>query len=233
MNKRYWWIIVVYVLMHLSGIIGLPLLMVGFGYDELQSVVVWTLFSFLAALVIISLLLLPDRHEARLNDDKAGPGSTVLWIVLGFFMAVFAQYLAVILETTLFGVDPESENTQQILAFIESFPYFIIAVAIIGPILEELVFRKVIFGALYKRMNFFWAAFISSLIFAVVHLDFEHLLVYMSGGFVFAFLYVKTNRILVPIMAHVLMNSLAAIGPELEELEENIQLILAWIGGLF
>ena len=42
-------------------------------------------------------------------------------------------------------------------------PWFLIVISIIGPILEEIVFRKILFGTLYKRFNFFIAAIISSL----------------------------------------------------------------------
>ena len=42
-------------------------------------------------------------------------------------------------------------------------PWFLIVISIIGPILEEIVFRKILFGTLYKKFNFFIAAIISSL----------------------------------------------------------------------
>ncbi|MBE7123128.1 CPBP family intramembrane glutamic endopeptidase [Bacillus cereus] len=55
---------------------------------------------------------------------------------------------------------------------------------------------------------FILAAAISSFLFAAMHFNFDHVLVYMSMGFVFSFLYVKTYRIAVPITAHALMNCL-------------------------
>jgi membrane protease YdiL (CAAX protease family) len=122
-------------------------------------------------------------------------------------MALLAQGIASNIETNVFGVNPESENTQNIMRLVEVVPLLIAVVSIIGPILEEVVFRKIIFGSLYGRSNFFIAAIISSFIFALVHQDFSHLLVYMSMGLTFAFLYVKTSSILVPIFAHVSMNT--------------------------
>src|SRR5690625_6728173 len=71
---------------------------------------------------------------------------------------------------------------------------FVFIPTIISPILEEIVFRKVIFGAIYKRTNFFIGAAASSLIFALIHGEPKHLLIYASMGFVFAFVYVKTKR---------------------------------------
>ena len=112
-------------------------------------------------------------------------------------------------------------------------------VSIIGPILEEIVFRKILFGTLYKKFNFFIAAIISSLVFAAIHFDFTHLLVYTAMGLVFAFLYVKTKRIIVPIAAHVAMNTLVAIGQifmsneQIQEMIKEAEKMQGFIGGFF
>ena len=108
------------------------------------------------------------------------------------------------------------------MRIIDSAPFVILVVSIIGPILEEIVFRKIIFGSLYQRFGFFISALVSSLIFAVAHMDFVHILLYASMGFTFAFLYVKTKRILVPIFAHVAMNTLVVI------LQLNYDRIIEW-----
>lgn len=97
------------------------------------------------------------------------------------------------------------------MALVKSLPLLVIVVSIIGPILEEIIFRQIIFGSLYKKFNFFISALISSLIFAVVHMDFTHLLIYTAMGFTFAFLYVRTKRIIVPIFAHVAMNTFVVV----------------------
>src|SRR5699024_12863433 len=76
---------------------------------------------------------------------------------------------------------------------------------------EELLFRKIIFGSLYRRMNFFWAAILSSLAFGVIHLDLTHLLIYTGMGLVFSYLYVKTKTIIVPILVHMSMNTITVL----------------------
>src|SRR5699024_2637738 len=103
--------------------------------------------------------------------------------------------IAAMIETNLFGIEIESENTQMIMDISRQFPLFMIIPALIAPILEGVIFRKIIFGTFYKRMNFFLAALLSSFIFGVIHGEPVHLLVYASMGFVFAYLYVKTKRI--------------------------------------
>ncbi len=145
----------------------------------------------------------------RNRDSQAG--SIIAWSILGVFLAYFAQTISVAIETYLFGVPAGSENTQGIMNIARAFPLFIIIPALIAPILEEIIFRKIIFGTLYKRINFFFAAVISAVIFGIIHGEPAHLLIYASMGFVFSFLYVKTKSILTPIIVHMSMNSISVL----------------------
>lgn len=152
-------------------------------------------------------------------------------------MAFFAQISAGLVEKAI-GINPGSENTQQILQLIELFPAIVIISSIIGPILEEIVFRKVIFGSLYDRFPFWVAALLSSVIFALAHFEPVHIILYATMGFVFAFLYVMTKRIIVPIIAHVSMNTIVVIlqlflVDKLEKYIEKTAQFVWWIGGFF
>ncbi|SDX00692.1 hypothetical protein SAMN05421781_3026 [Marinococcus luteus] len=209
MAARYWSIVIIYVLMQLSGIVAVPALLAVGSFDSAQQAsYFWIFASFIVALIVILILLIPERGQRlAFNKPKMPWPNSVAWIFIGFALAYAGQIVAGLIEQNLLGIDTASENTAQIIELVNSMPAFVIIVAVIGPILEELVFRKAIFGSLYKRTNFFIAAIISSLIFAAVHLDFTHLLVYTMIGFVFAYLYVKTGRIIVPIIVHSLMNA--------------------------
>ncbi|MDZ5609936.1 type II CAAX endopeptidase family protein [Bacillus pseudomycoides] len=246
MKKQYWWIIVTYILMQLSGIIGVWLLFKTGLYDNMavsreQKIQImaghWSIISFFIALCIILWLLRTDIRERHLDTKRASISATIGWIFIGFFLAMFAQVIAANIEMRLLGIKPGSQNTQDLMEIARATPWFLIVISIIGPILEEIVFRKILFGTLYKRFNFFIAAIISSLVFAAIHFDFTHLLVYTSMGLVFAFLYVKTKRIIVPIMAHVTMNSLVAItqvvvsNEQIQEMIKQAEKMQGFIGG--
>lgn len=202
-----------------------------------------TITSFALGLFVIWLLIRNESDPIRGNQPPASVGWSTLWVVIGFFLALFGQQAAFYIQSFLFGVEAESENTRMILDMMSDNLWILLAVAVLGPIIEELVFRQAIFGHLYKKMNFFWAALISSAIFSIVHLDFSHILVYTAMGFVFSYLYVKTKRIIVPIIAHVLMNTFASLPiifleimdmdlDDLEELEESLQFIIGALGAL-
>ena len=175
-----------------------------------------TVYGSLAAFVIgaIWMIWLSNKKDyqtsVELEDRNEKAGHPILWGVIGLFMALFAQYLASIIEVSILGIQPESVNTQSLVLVAKEFPLFILSVAVFGPIMEEYIFRKVIFGTLYDRIGGVGAAVVSSLIFAFIHID-GHLLVYSSMGFVFSYLYYKTKNITAPIIAHSLMNGIAVL----------------------
>lgn len=229
LSKQYWLIIITYVLMHLSGFIAVPFVVIKLQKDPYIALAYWNIIAFSIALMII-LSILKTKKEEKL-ENRATVNQVIVWSFIGIFMAFGAQALSVLIEMNVLGIKPGSENTAQIMDIAKMAPAFVLIPAILAPILEEIVFRKVIFGSLYKRMNFFFAAIISSLIFGVIHLDLTHLLIYTSMGFVFAFLYVKTKRIIVPIIVHMGMNSITVFAqwfadPEmLEQIQQELSFI--------
>jgi membrane protease YdiL (CAAX protease family) len=223
--------------MQFSSLVGIPLFLFGFKYfgiNQSLAVPLWLLASFTIALVIIILMLRKEMNNRSFR--KGGSiGNNVIWAIAGIFLALFSQYVAAIIENLL-GVEMGSENTKDILTIIETFPLAIIVTSIIGPILEEIVFRKIIFGSLHNRYNFFISALISSVIFAAAHMEFQHILLYSAMGFTFAFLYVKTKSIFVPIFAHVSMNTLVVLvqsvyKDDIERLQRQAEAIQNFIGG--
>lgn len=225
--KRYWYVLLTYVglALILGGVVVPLFLQAAFGFDLLISSIYGQIFTFTLSLIIILALLKPDLSLEK-QESKTGIGGILLWSVIGFFMVYIGQIIAALIEMHFLGIEPGSENTAQIVNIIEMVPIFFIIPAIIGPIIEELVFRKVIFGALHKKMNFFFAALLSSVVFSAFHLDFTHLLVYAAIGFIFSFLYVKTKRIIVPIIAHITMNTfvmLIQLFVDIEKLEKMLE----------
>ncbi|MEN8076385.1 type II CAAX endopeptidase family protein [Clostridioides difficile] len=85
-----------------------------------------------------------------------------------------------------------------------------VTVVILAPLLEEIVFRRILFTAFSKRLKFFMAAAISSIIFGVGH-DILGVLGAIVFGYTCCILYKKYNNILIPIAVHFFNNLLAAV----------------------
>ncbi|MEC5425906.1 type II CAAX endopeptidase family protein [Virgibacillus sp. C22-A2] len=237
MKKRYWWVIITYIIVQFSGILFAPLLYLTLPISEVDAVIYWSIFSFAVGLIIVLLIMRPDMRAGS-QRNASSTGQVILWSILGVFMAFIAQGVAAMIEIEVFGIDPGSENTQVIMDVARAAPLFMIIPAVIAPILEEIIFRKIIFGGLYERTNFFIAALLSALIFGIIHGEPQHILVYASMGFVFAFLYVKTKRIIVPIIVHMAMNTIVVIAQfnltpeEIERMQQQLQdLQMIFFGG--
>ncbi|WP_349409270.1 CPBP family intramembrane glutamic endopeptidase [Pseudalkalibacillus sp. SCS-8] len=235
MNKRYGWILITYIATLLSGVIGGPLLIaLDVPRDKIPGL--WNVISFSIGLIIILWILLPEFRNPAHREERANFSRTLGWSIIGIPLVFIAQIIAATIEMQYLGVEPGSKNTKMIVELTLSVPLLILVVSVIGPILEEIIFRKIIFGTLYKRTNFVIAALISSVIFAIVHRDFSHILVYTAIGFTLSFLYVKTKRLIVPIIAHVAVNSTVMLvqvvfRDEIQELEKQLKSIELIIGG--
>lgn len=210
MPNRYWWVILTYIIMQLSVIVALPIIKQVFPNYILEATIYYQIISFAIAVIIVLRLMKPDMKMAQTRNNWFD-SELLMWSILGVFMAYFAQAIAVVIETFVLGITPGSENTQGIMEITRTVPLFAIVPAIFAPILEEVIFRKIIFGSIYKRSNFFIAALLSAFIFGIIHGEVEHILIYSSMGFVFAFLYVKTKRIIVPILVHMTLNTMSVI----------------------
>ncbi|MGX2958005.1 CPBP family intramembrane glutamic endopeptidase [Peribacillus sp. JNUCC 23] len=239
MKKEFWFVIITYVIMQLSGGLAIDIIAmiaVSAGMEltnELKTLIgaYWIVFSFIIALIFVLFFM---RHEMRQKDirNQTTIPVSILWGFGGVFLAMFAQTVAGLLEQQM-GIKQNSENTEQILSLITQFPIVMLVSSIVGPILEEIIFRKIIFGSLYKRLNFFLSALISSVIFGFAHFEPEHILLYSAMGFTFAYLYIKTKRILVPIFAHVAMNTLVVIVQlNYDKYLDSLEKAQSFIGGV-
>ncbi|RDU34768.1 CPBP family intramembrane metalloprotease [Neobacillus piezotolerans] len=242
MKREYGWILIVYIIMQLSSLVGVPLLAIvlarsGNSPQEVQMYALnyWLMISFVLAFLITLFLLRKEMASSLQNRNASNLPVSIGWAVGGIFLALFAQWAAAIVEQLL-GIKMGSDNTRSIMRMIDNFPAVMIISSVIGPILEEIVFRKIIFGSLHKRFNFFISALISSVIFAAAHMEFEHILIYSAIGFTFAYLYVRTKRIIVPIIAHVTMNTLVVLmqsvyREEIEKFLREAEQLQNFIGG--
>ncbi|CRH19696.1 MULTISPECIES: CPBP family intramembrane glutamic endopeptidase [Carnobacterium] len=178
---------------------------------KIEFVVYGTLLFFaLGTLIMIQLNRKSTIRNSITLQKSLSLKQVITWGIIGVFAAIIMQKLAQFIEVHLFQQTIASQNSAEIFAIINKYPLFLLTTVLFGPIMEEFVFRKVIFGFFFDLTGAVGAAVISSLLFAFVHMD-GHFLVYSTMGLVFCFLYTKTKNIATPIIAHVLMNTIAVI----------------------
>ncbi|MBL7472076.1 CPBP family intramembrane glutamic endopeptidase [Robertkochia sediminum] len=85
--------------------------------------------------------------------------------------------------------------------------YRIISLVLLGPVFEELFFRKMVFGRLYNKYSLNVSILVSSVCFSLIHLPgYRNLLPTFIFGIVSCLVYHKTHSILYSILLHVLAN---------------------------
>lgn len=144
--------------------------------DELAG----SIAQFVSALAILggALLLrgrIPDADRATTTSREASvPRTLFLGIPFGLGMValqVVVIALGVVIDP---GVQRALEDTDnQVDLNLSPVPLVItlIALAVLAPVGEELLFRSVLLRALWSRIGFWWGAVISSAAFGLAHLD--------------------------------------------------------------
>lgn len=88
----------------------------------------------------------------------------------------------------------------------------IFVITILGPIAEEVVFRRGVLGALLESPKYHrFALFISAAIFSLVHMNPAQMLVAFLLGIFLGWLFMRTHSLVLPIICHILNNSISII----------------------
>jgi membrane protease YdiL (CAAX protease family) len=156
------------------------------------------------------------------------PLSFSIWSVVGGFSLVF---LVSVLVSQLTFLPNWLADTFNLL---QSGWLGILCIALLGPILEELLFRGAITKVLLEKYSPAKAILISGLVFGIFHLNPAQVVNACFLGFFFAWLFYKTKSLLPCILLHVLNNSLAVYlnlkHPEMEsDLTISIELLVCLV----
>ncbi|WP_200769979.1 CPBP family intramembrane glutamic endopeptidase [Enterococcus faecium] len=190
-----------------------PLILASIGLVKSTSeLITATAVMYILGAVVLAIFYFKQREPLAIESavKKASAPKIVIYGLVGIFVALILQSIAVMLESVLFGEAIPSENTQNIIQMIMEAPAFILATTVAGPIMEEFVFRRSILGIISRYSNFWVGAVISSLLFAFAHND-GHLLIYFFLGFFFSLEYKATGRIWTSMITHVGMNTLVVL----------------------
>lgn len=169
-----------------------------------------TAVMYILGAIILTAINVKTNKSNTLSEKKDDYGLIISLGLIAIVGSFFLQMIVVGIEVFVFKMPMESENTQNIAAIIRNSPFFMLAVMIGGPIMEEFVFRFSIINFLNQKLNIWVSAIISSFLFAAIHND-GHYLRYGSLGFLFFLVYKKTGSLLTAIIAHAGMNSFVVI----------------------
>lgn len=102
----------------------------------------------------------------------------------------------------------------------------ILGIVVFAPLIEEILFRGMIFNRLRQDMNVIIAAVIQAIIFGIMHGNMLQFIYTFALGLVMAYIYVKTDSLWMSILVHMTYNLFGvAVFPNLLE-KFNIPIIL-------
>ena len=153
----------------------------------------------------------PDSPAGRARSPS-GPIFTLLSALPICLIALGLNWASGELFSRLTNIDLAD---QALVKFITSNDLSLCSKAILfvfilieAPVLEELLFRGVLFGGLTKIMPIWPAILLSGLVFAVIHINAATLIPLWFLGAAFAWLYVRTDTLLAPMAVHFTFNAI-------------------------
>ena len=87
--------------------------------------------------------------------------------------------------------------------------------SILGPFVEELIYRRLFFSSLRQQASLFKATLITSLVFSLAHLQLEKLVPTFIVGVALALIYERTQSLIVCTAVHGVVNALNSLAPDL------------------
>jgi hypothetical protein len=126
-------------------------------------------------------------------------------------IAFFGQYASNLIVLFIYAVLPEQfANYQDVIQTFDidaGNPFLtVFCVVLFGPLVEELLFRGMIFGKMRRVFSFWPSALVSAILFGVFHLNLVQGVYAAVFGVVLAFVFEKTETIWGCYMLHALFN---------------------------
>ena len=175
--------------------------------DEMTNIVIWGL---ILSDVMTFLILWALKYVKPAELVKKVPGKILL---ISIPMVYCVMMVLNILNATMQLPDIMAEQFKSMTDSIWGF----LAIAILGPVLEEVIFRRVMIDEFTKSTKRTWLAIlISALLFGLVHMNPAQIPFAFAGGIFFGWMYVQTGSMLPSIVGHIVNNSFAFLDMKYE-----------------
>lgn len=150
--------------------------------------------ALIVAIIFIPLLINDyKKYKKQINTKINYFYLIILGVILSLMYNVFAYYLNFALKTSLFDNNSNVAIT-------------LLSTGILGPIIEELMFRGIIYNELKSKYSNMKSILITTIFFAIIHINIIQILYALIIGFILIFVYEKYNNIKAPIILHMASN---------------------------
>ena len=168
-----------------------------------------------ALLVSVPAFLIPALIFRRKNGFEKYRAPRATHILMALVLGIGCLFLNVALvcftSALTYGIEIES-NALDVMESLggSDIVTMILCVAIIPAICEEFIMRGALLES-WRRYSPFWAAFLTSLLFALLHLAPSNIIVYFAMGMLFAVVYNITRNVWLTVIIHFANNMLSVL----------------------
>ena len=163
-------------------------------------------FLIFVFLILIAYAGLRERGESIWVKEKV-PDFKLLLLLPFMLIAMKVIYLPLVFDILDFGIEDVRTRSHYDTNF-DRIKYFLIAVCV-GPIVEEVFFRRFLFSFWKNKLGLYFSALLSSLVFGLFHFFPVNIIVSFLLGILFVFLYHRSGSLLVIVYAHSVHNVLS------------------------
>lgn len=171
-----------------------------------NAVSIVSLISKIFTLIIFVILYSKSifKSKSRFNFKP----QILLYYIPPIILGIVSNYLVNIIKIVY--NDKEYIRSQTI---INSQPILMIVITtiLISPLLEEIVFRGVLFEEIRNNIDSKYAIIISAILFAIIHGNITQGIYALIVGLYLGYLKSKFDNIIIPITVHILMNIVALV----------------------
>ena len=192
-----------------------------------ENALVITAICAVVASVVLSLFFHIDIKNGRIERRGQIKAMDFIMAIVGGAGVSIALNIVIAL-TNMAGKDTAFVEVNDLIT---SNPLIvtIICAGILIPIVEEIIFRGLIFNRIKHQYNFVAGLLISSLLFGIYHGNIVQGIYATLLGIFLGFAYHKTKSILIPIFIHMGGNTFVLIYAKLGENEENIGFLVVTV----
>ncbi len=162
--------------------------------------------------IIVGFKLFKIDIKTLLGRDNYTSGTIIKLVVLSLGLQTAAALLATIFATffDLIGVSPDLPDLSVDLTSPWSNVLLYTYACIIGPVLEELLYRGFLLHSL-RKYNERMAIFISALIFGLMHENYQQFILGFLIGIPLAIVTIKCSSLIPAIITHIFVNTTATL----------------------
>lgn len=174
----------------------------------LESAPVFNIISNLAILPVFLYMYTGDRKRRVAGGIQGFPFRFLLPVALTGLAACFLGNLLLPYLTKLF---PQAYDEMRVGIYDGPIYLQVINIVVLPPMVEELMFRGLIYGRLRERLKVPSAVLVSALIFALAHMNLVQIPYAFLLGILIAYIYEKTKSILFPMLFHFMSNLFSVV----------------------